>query len=59
MIWGDSMAKKSKNHDNAVKNAYTFRKLLEEERNAELASKVEETYKELWCECLNEKAPWT
>ncbi|EPZ47694.1 hypothetical protein N007_05420 [Alicyclobacillus acidoterrestris ATCC 49025] len=53
------MAKKSKNHDNAVKNAYTFRKLLEEERNAELASKVEETYKELWCECLNEKAPWT
>jgi hypothetical protein len=55
--------KRSRRHDRAVKDAYnmlvTFRKLMEEKGNDEFAAEIENTYKNLWCECLNEKAPWT
>lgn len=53
--------KKSKNYDKAVKNAYNqlvFYRRLVEDKNPELAEKIKETYKQLWCECLNEKATW-
>jgi len=54
--------KKSKNHDKAVKKAYnalvTFRKRLEEKGENKYAEEVEEIYKQLWCECLNEPALW-
>ena len=53
--------KKSKSHDKAVKNAYnllvTFRKRVEDE-DPKFAEEIEEAYKQLWCECINERAPW-
>lgn len=57
--------RKSKNHDNAIKNAYnmlvTFRKIVEEKPSLKTYSpaEIEEVYKNLWCETLNEKAPWS
>lgn len=54
--------KKSKAHDKAVKDAYNllvnYRNRLEEEGKAEAAERVENAYKMLWVQCLNEKAPW-
>lgn len=55
------MAKKSKRHDKAVKAAYNL--LLEyrrqyDEKDPEYAAYIESIYKELWCECINEEAPW-
>jgi len=54
-----------KRYEKAVKEAYcllvSYRKLIEENEgiSSEYAKSIEETYKQLWCECLNEKAPWT
>lgn len=54
---------KNKRYKVAVENAYsllvTFRKCLEEDGKWDYAQEVELAYKELWCECLNAKAPWT
>jgi hypothetical protein len=54
--------KRSKNYEKAIKQAYAmlvqYRKNLEERGNEECAAEVEEAYKQLWCEALNEKAPW-
>lgn len=54
--------KVSKKHDKIVKEAYNllvqYRKNLEEKGDFELANQVEETSHQLWCECLNERAPW-
>lgn len=54
--------KKSKNHDIVVKNAYSWlvvlRRRLEDAGDWESAKAVSEAYKQLWCECLNEPAPW-
>lgn len=54
--------KKSHRHDKAVKTAYnllvSYRKLMEEKGQDEYAAEIESAYKDLWCECLNEKAPW-
>lgn len=56
------LIKRSKNYPDAVKRAYNmlvqYRKSLEEEGKEEYAAEVEEAYKQLWCEALNEKAPW-
>ncbi len=53
--------KKSKNHDKAVKNAYTllvaYRRMVEDS-DPEYAEEIREAYKQLWCECINERAPW-
>lgn len=53
--------KKSKKHDKAVKEAYNllvnYRKLVED-KNTEYAVRIENAYKQLWCECLNEAHPW-
>lgn len=55
------MAKKSKRHNKVVKATYNF--LVEyrrrvEDKDPEYATQIENAYKELWCECLNEDAPW-
>lgn len=56
------LVKRSKNYEKAIKQAYTmlvqYRKALEESGNDEYAKEVEEAYKQLWCEALDEKAPW-
>lgn len=53
--------KKSKKHDKAVKDAYNllvaYRKSVED-RDPEYAEIIENAYKQLWCECINERAPW-
>lgn len=53
--------KKSKNHDKVVKKAYSllvmYRSVVED-KDPELAEEICEAYKQLWCECLNERAPW-
>lgn len=54
--------KKSKKHDRVVKEAYcllvSFRNIIEDEGDSDYAERIEEAYKQLWCECLNEPAPW-
>ena len=46
----------------AVKNAYLWlrilRSRLKEQGKYEYAEEVEQAYKNLWCECLNDPAPW-
>lgn len=53
--------KKSKNHDKAVKNAYnllvSYRRYMDD-IDPQFAAEIEEAYKQLWCECINERAPW-
>lgn len=53
--------KKSKNHDKVVNEAYNllvcYRRLMDD-KDPEWAKHIEETYKQLWCECINEPAPW-
>lgn len=55
--------RKQKRYKKAVRNAYSllvnFRKQLEERGKLDYAKEVEEAYKELWLECMNEPAPWT
>lgn len=55
--------KKSKAHDKAVKDAYnmlvTYRRKLEGEGKLEDAMRIENIYKMLWIQCLNENAPWS
>ena len=55
--------RKDAQYKKAVMEAYSllvsFRKQLEERGHTECAAEVEEVYKNLWCECLNEPAPWT
>lgn len=55
--------KKSKIYDKVVKDAYNmlvnYRRHLEDEGKGEAAERVENTYKMLWVQCLNEKAPWS
>lgn len=57
------LVKRSKNYVKAVKMAYQmlvqYRNMLESEGESEYAEVVEDAYKQLWCEALNEKAPWT
>lgn len=57
------MKKKSKVHDKVVKDAYNmlvnYRKRLEDDGETEVAERVGNTYKLLWVNCLNEKAPWS
>lgn len=53
--------KKSKTHDKVVKTAYNL--LVEyrkhwDGKDKEYASFIENAYKQLWCECMNERAPW-
>ena len=54
--------KKSKLYEKTVKNAYTllvtYRRSLEEAGEEEAAAEVENVYKMLWTECLNEEPPW-
>lgn len=54
--------KKSRLYEKTVKNAYNllvnFRRRLEEEGDDEAAAEVENAYKMLWTECLNEEPPW-
>lgn len=56
------LVKRSKNYEKAIKAAYDllvqYRKTLEEKGDNEYAEVVEDAYKQLWCEALNEKAPW-
>lgn len=56
------LVKRSKNYEKAIKAAYDllvqYRKALEEKGDNEYAEVVEDAYKQLWCEALNEKAPW-
>jgi len=35
-----------------------FNGQFEKEGQDDYAAEIETTYKDLWCECLNEKAPW-
>ena len=59
------MSKKSrkanKNYVKAVKMAYNalvdFRKYLEG-RGIDRAAEIEDIYKQLWCECLDEEPPF-
>lgn len=57
------LVKRSKNYEKAIKTAYNllvqYRKSLEDDGSDEYAELVEDAYKQLWCEALNEKAPWT
>ena len=57
------LVKKSKNYVKSVKTAYImlvqYRNMLEDAGEDEYAEQVEDAYKQLWCEALNEKAPWT
>lgn len=52
---------KLKNHDKAVKKAYNllvaYRRSVED-KYPDYAEEIEEAYKQLWCECLNEQHPW-
>ena len=54
--------RRTKGYIKSVKDAYSmlvaFRRTLEGSCKYEYASEVEEIYKQLWCECLNEDAPW-
>ena len=56
------LVKRSKNYVKAVKMAYQmlvqYRNMLESDGESEYAEVVEYAYKQLWCEALNEKAPW-
>lgn len=56
------LIKKSKNYPKAIKTAYAllveYRRKLEEDGDEEYAAFVEKVYKDLWCEALNERAPW-
>ena len=56
------LVKRSKNYVKAVKRAYNmlvqYRNLLEDAGKDEYAEQVKDTYQQLWCEALNEKAPW-
>lgn len=56
------LVKRSKNYVKAVKRAYfmlvQYRNLLEDTGEDEYAEQVEDAYKQLWCEALNEEAPW-
>lgn len=49
-------------YPDAIKNAYSilveYRKFLEDIGDYDRAKYVEEVYKELWCESLNETPPW-
>lgn len=55
--------KKSKAHDKAVKDAYNmlvnYRRMLEDNGELNAAMHIENIYKMLWVQCLNEKAPWS
>lgn len=57
------LVKRSRNYVKAVKTAYQmlvqYRNMLESDGENEYAEAVEDAYKQLWCEALNEKAPWT
>ena len=57
------LVKRSKNYEKAIKKAYSllvqYRNMLESDGENEYAEVVEDAYKQLWCEALNEKAPWT
>ena len=56
-----ALVKVSKGYVKAVKDAYSalvmYRNLIED-KDPEKAAEIEEVYKTLWCECLNETAPW-
>lgn len=56
------LVKRSKNYEKAIKKAYSllvqYRNMLESDGENEYAEVVEDAYKQLWCEALNEKAPW-
>ena len=51
-----------KRYVKAVEEAYSWlvalRKHYEENDKDDLAEKVEQVYKDLWCECLPDPAPW-
>lgn len=53
--------KVSKNYNKAVKRAYNalvdFRRYLEN-REMGRAAEIEDIYKQLWCECLDEEPPF-
>lgn len=54
--------KKQKKYKKTVMDAYNllvdYRKNLEEHGRTDDAHRVEDAYQQLWCECLNEPAPW-
>lgn len=56
------LIKRSKHYPDVVKTAYSilveYRRLLEDIGDYDRAKYVEESYKELWCEALNETPPW-
>lgn len=53
--------KKSKKYVKIVKAAYSllveYRKKCDD-KDPEYAAYIESIYKNLWCECINEPAPW-
>lgn len=53
--------KKSRNYDKAVKNAYnllvSYRRYMDD-KDPQFAAEIEDAYKQLWRECINERAPW-
>lgn len=57
--------KKSKRYNKAIEDAYSmlvvFRRIVEDKPSLKTykPEEIEEVYKNLWCEALNEKAPWT
>lgn len=55
--------RKSKLYEKTVKKAYTilvmYCRSLEEAGEEEAAAEVENAYKMLWTECLNEEPPWS
>ena len=57
-----TLIKRSKRYPKAVKDAFVllveYRRRLEECGDEERAAVVEAAYKNLWCEALNERAPW-
>ena len=56
------LIKRSKKYPKAIKDAYCmlveYRRRLEDAGEKERAEEVELSYKELWCEALNETPPW-